>query len=104
MTSTKLSMATIRNLLKEKVKDKDPLMVTYKERWPGDLNMVKIAKAAKRGADFVLFRDGSRFSIKYNDDNVLLKPSNGEFAPMGFFSRKQLKEALEEGIDLDATE
>lgn len=101
-----LSKDTISKLLREqesKKKDTDPLGSSYKERWPGEANLIKIAKAVKRNADYVLFRDGTRFQIKYDTyskDVILIRPESG-FVPMGYFSRRTLKEAEEIGIDPD---
>lgn len=101
MTRT-LAMDDIQKLLKSEARtSKDPTGATYKERWPGDANLIKIAKAVKRGADFVVFRNGQRFNLTRRDtDLVLVKPDSG-FVPMGYFSIKKLKEAEHEGIDLD---
>lgn len=102
-----LSKDTISKLLREqepKKKDTDPLGSSYKERWPGEANLIKIAKAVKRNSNYVLFRDGTRFQVKYDtyrEDVVLVKPESG-FVPMGYFSRQTLREAEEKGIDLDA--
>jgi hypothetical protein len=97
-----LSKDTITKLLKSVEPKKDePVNTQYKERWPGEVNLVKIAKAVSRNADFVLFRNGTRFSVTYmSDDTILVKPTSG-FVPMGFFSRNQLKDAIATGIDLD---
>jgi hypothetical protein len=42
-----------------------------------------------------------RFDIKYNEDNVRVKPSTGGFVPMGYFSFKTLRdaEAVKNAID-----
>lgn len=101
-----LSHDTITKLLKEetakKKKDDEPMGATYKERWPGERNLLKLAKAVKAGKDFVVFTNGDRFSIVYSDENtVLVKPDFPKFVPMGYFSREKLKETELRGIDID---
>lgn len=92
----KLSMADIKSLIKttEKRDMDNPLFKMYKERWPGDENLVKIANALKRGSDYVVFANGDRFNVKrINSETVLIKPDFPKFAPMGFFSRDSLRKA-----------
>lgn len=97
----KLSADTIRKLLKSDGGEKEEMSTAYKERWPGDNNLVKLAKAVDKDAEFVVFRNGSRFTITYLDtDLIRINPSVG-FAPMGFFTRKSLQEAKRTQIDLD---
>jgi len=85
-----LSMDTIIKLVRQ---DEAATMPSaYKERWPGEVNLLKLANAVERSADFVLFTNGTRFRITYYETNVRVNPSTG-FVPMGWFSKKQLKEA-----------
>ena len=91
MQHRKIPLDMVKNLLRsnEVRADRNELEAN---RWPGPDNMVRIANAVHGKAPFVLFRNGKRFDIKYNADNVRLKPSTGEFIPMGFFSYKNLTE------------
>ncbi len=93
-TSKVLSKGQIKNLLNDNKNVNRN--VVEPQRWPGDANMLKLAAAVERRANFVLFTNGTRFSIKYNDakENLLIKPSTGGFVPMGYFSYKQLQEAV----------
>lgn len=96
-----LGMDTIRQLLKEaEPKVKNMLEgKSYKESWPGERNRLKLAKAVANRDRFVLFGN-DRFTIRYNESNVLVKPTVG-FVPMGYFSRSELKSAIDTVPDLD---
>lgn len=96
-----LGMDTIKQLLKEaEPKVKNMLEgKSYKESWPGERNRLKLAKAVANGDRFVMFGN-DRFGITYDESNVLIRPSVG-FVPMGFFSRSELKTAIDTVPDLD---
>jgi len=60
----------------------------YKERWPGEKNLLTLARAVNANAKSVLF-DKKKFIITYYPEAVRINPTEG-FAPMGWFSRKEL--------------
>jgi hypothetical protein len=81
-----LAPELIKKLLKEeKVSTTSD---AYKERWPGEKNIKTLAEAVNAGAKSVLF-DTKKFLITYYPDVVRINPTEG-FAPMGYFSRKEL--------------
>ena len=93
MTDSKvLSASQVKNLLNDN-KGVNRNQVEP-QRWPGDANLLRLAKAFTSRSPFVVFGNGTRFKIKYDAKraNVLIKPSTGEFAPMGYFSYKQLED------------
>jgi hypothetical protein len=74
--------------------EKEPKIHTMK--WPGDKDMVTLAKAVKAGESVVTFSDGRKFTIKDAErwDAVFVKPADGSFAPCGYFDRQRLKGVL----------
>jgi hypothetical protein len=91
-----LSKDMAKNLLRQSANRQDE-----PKHWPGEENMIRLANAVKSDSPYVVFRNGVRFDLKYNDDNVRVKPSTGGFVPMGYFSFKTLRdaEAVKNAID-----
>jgi len=96
MTDKVLGMDMIRNLLHSKTKGPKPETEKWHNKWPGPENMEKLAKAVAAKAQIVLFTNGDRFDIYYDldDEAVLIKPSTGDFIPMGWFNYSKLRDAM----------
>lgn len=83
------------DMIKKLMKSSEPKVSVVEQddrtRWPGSVNLLKLAHAVEDGEVFVMFGN-NRFNINYYDGVVLVKPSTG-FAPMGWFSYQQLTDA-----------
>lgn len=67
-------------------------------KWPGDINMLRLANAVESEAPEVVFTSGDKFSIRYesNFNSVFIKPTVTDMViPCGYFDKDHLKSVLE---------
>lgn len=70
-------------------------------KWPNKEDKVRLANAVRAKAPVVLFKNGTRFDIRYKtayrEPAVFVSPSiTDSFIPCGYFSVRKLEEFLSE--------
>lgn len=91
-----LPVAEIAKLLKEKDARAADKHVAAVRKWPGDANLLTLAKAVHQRNKYVIFEGNKKFEIRYDSkfDAVFIKPVDNGFVPCGYINFKRLKEVL----------
>lgn len=101
MTNKPLTPEQLDDVLKHGTVVQTMSQAQEANKWPNKEDMTRLANAVKARAPIVLFKNGTRFDIRYKtaykDPAVFVSPSvTDSFFPCGYFSVRKLEEFLSE--------